>query len=59
MKRITLEKVRDCLLTGSGEIQLEKNLMDAARAPLERMIEITRERKSQSCRTRKEIRKGL
>jgi quinolinate synthase len=39
MKRVTLEKVRDSLLTGSGEVTIGKGLMDAARLPLERMID--------------------
>ena len=59
MKRVTLKKVRDCLQSGSGEIHLEKELMDAARRPLERMIEISKGTQSRSCRTREEIRKVL
>ncbi|HWQ67153.1 MAG TPA: quinolinate synthase NadA [Methanospirillum sp.] len=59
MKRVTLEKVKDCLLTGSGEIILEKELMDRARRPLERMIDISNRTKSRSCRTREEIHKVL
>ena len=55
MKRMTLEKVRNCLLTGSGEIILDTEKMDAARRPLERMIEISQQKKSRSCRTREEI----
>ncbi|MFH0967412.1 MAG: quinolinate synthase NadA [Methanobacteriota archaeon] len=59
MKRVTLEKVRDCLLTGSGEIILEKDLMDAARRPLERMINVSRSFQSRSCRTSEDIHKVL
>ncbi|HWQ64750.1 MAG TPA: quinolinate synthase NadA [Methanospirillum sp.] len=59
MKQITLEKIKTCLMTGSGEVVLEQNLMDAARAPLERMIEVSKSRQSRSFRTREEIRKGL
>lgn len=59
MKQITLEKIKTCLMTGSGEVVLEPNLMDAARAPLERMIEVSKTMQSRSCRTREEIRKGL
>ncbi len=59
MKQVTLEKVRTCLTTGSGEVFLKQSLMDAARAPLERMIEISKIRQSRSYTTRDEIRKGL
>ena len=44
MKQVTLEKVRNSLLTGTGEIFIGKELMDAARHPLERMIEISDKR---------------
>ena len=59
MKQVTLEKIKTCLTTGSGEVLLDQNLMDAARGPLERMIEVSKSMKSRSCRTREEIRKGL
>ncbi|PWR70988.1 quinolinate synthase NadA [Methanospirillum lacunae] len=59
MKQITLEKIKACLTTGSGEVVLDKSLMDAARVPLERMIEVSKTRQSRSFRTREEIRKGL
>ncbi|MDD1728595.1 MAG: quinolinate synthase NadA [Methanospirillum sp.] len=59
MKRVTLEKIKKCLQTGSGEVLLESKLMDAARRPLQQMIEVSKSRQSRSCRTRDEIRKGL
>jgi len=39
MKMNTLEKVRDCLLTGSPEIILPEALRAAAELPLRRMLE--------------------
>jgi quinolinate synthase len=55
MKRVTLEKVRACLLTGFGEIIIDTEKMDAARRPLERMIEVSQQKRRRSCRTREEI----
>ena len=42
MKRITPEKVEACLAGGGYEVQLDAALMDAARRPLERMLELAR-----------------
>ena len=42
MKRITTEKVEACLAGGGYEVQLDAALMDAARRPLERMLELAR-----------------
>ena len=42
MKRITREKVEACLAGGGDEVQLDAALMDAARRPLERMLELAR-----------------
>ena len=41
MKKITLEKVYDCLLNGKNEISLDKNIMDNARKALQRMLNIS------------------
>ena len=40
MKRITEEKVIACLQGGGYEVELDAGLMDAARKPLERMLEL-------------------
>lgn len=45
MKKITLQKVRDTLRDLSGEVLLDEGLMDAARRPLERMVQIKRSAK--------------
>ncbi len=42
MKKITLQKVRDCLRDLKGEIRLDEDLMAKARRPLERMVAIKR-----------------
>ena len=42
MKRITPAKVEACFAGGGFEVDLEKALMDAARRPLERMLELAR-----------------
>lgn len=42
MKRNTLEKLLDCLETGSGEIQVDSATSAAALAPLERMLELAK-----------------
>ena len=42
MKRITPEKVEACLAGGGYEVQLDAALMDAARRPPERMLELAR-----------------
>ncbi len=42
MKCITREKVEACLAGGGYEVQLDAALMDAARRPLERMLELAR-----------------
>lgn len=59
MKRITLEKVLSSLLTGSGEIILEKKLMDAARHPLEQMIEVSSRQTGRVCRNIKTNKPGV
>lgn len=40
MKKVTLEKVRDCLLNHTGEITVSKELREQADKPLERMLEL-------------------
>jgi quinolinate synthase len=40
MKKITLEKVRDSLLSNQYEIKLDDEVMDKARIALERMLTI-------------------
>ncbi len=42
MKKITPESVLNCLRTGDGEVILSKELMDAARKPLQRMLELAK-----------------
>ena len=42
MKRITPEKVLACLQGGGYAVELDAALMDAARRPLERMLELAR-----------------
>lgn len=41
MKLNTLEKLRDCLLDESPEIIIDKDLIEAARKPIERMLELS------------------
>ena len=41
MKMNTLEKLHDCLADLSPEVVLPKDIMDRARAPIERMLEIS------------------
>ena len=41
MKMNTLEKLYDCLVDLSPEVILPKEIMDRARAPIERMLEIS------------------
>ena len=40
MKKVTLEKVRNCLLNGTGSITVSDELREAADKPLERMLEL-------------------
>jgi quinolinate synthase len=40
MKRVTLERVRDALREGSGEVRLDAQLAQRARLPLQRMLEL-------------------
>ena len=40
MKKVTLEKILDCLQNGSGEIRLDENLRRRALLPIQRMLEI-------------------
>ena len=42
MKMNTLEKVRDCLVHGKPEIELEESIRSAAEIPLRRMLEWSR-----------------
>ena len=39
MKKITLEKVRDCLKTGSGQVEVNEKLRERSKLPLNRMLE--------------------
>ena len=39
MKKITLEKVRDCLKTGSGQVEVNEKLREQSKLPLNRMLE--------------------
>lgn len=39
MKKITLEKVRDCLKTGSGQVEVNEELRERSKLPLNRMLE--------------------
>ena len=59
MKRVNLQKVLECIQTGSGEIILDRNLMDNTRHPLEQMIQVSKTLQIRSCRTSDEIRKGI
>jgi quinolinate synthase len=43
MKLNTLEKLRDCLRSESPEIVMDEKLIEAARKPIERMLEMSRE----------------
>ncbi len=40
MKKITLDKIFNCLENGSGEVVLDENLMKEACLPLEKMLEL-------------------
>ncbi|WP_026504037.1 quinolinate synthase NadA [Butyrivibrio sp. NC3005] len=40
MKKVTLEKIRDCLKYNKGEITVDESLRDLADSPLERMLEL-------------------
>lgn len=41
MKLNTLEKLRDCLLTGSPEIKIDESIASKARRPIEKMLELS------------------
>ena len=41
MKMNTLEKLRDCMANLSPEVELDPAIMDRARLPIERMLEIS------------------
>lgn len=45
MKLITLQSVKNCLENGTGEVCLNPDLIRAARAPLEKMIQISGQQK--------------
>ncbi|QFJ54851.1 quinolinate synthase NadA [Pseudobutyrivibrio xylanivorans] len=42
MKKVTLEKVRDCLRDGSGVVELDDEKRERALAPLQRMLELAK-----------------
>ena len=42
MKKLTLEKVYDCMVKGTGEVELDKTLADAANKPLVKMLELAK-----------------
>ncbi len=42
MKKLTLEKVYDCMVKGIGEVELDKTLADAANKPLVKMLELAK-----------------
>ena len=39
MKKVTLEKVRDCLKYNKGEVSVDDSLREKANVPLNRMLE--------------------
>ncbi len=41
MRRITLEKIRDCLRDGSGEVEIDEAIADQARLSVTRMLEVS------------------
>ncbi|RMF36458.1 MAG: quinolinate synthase NadA, partial [Chlorobiota bacterium] len=42
MKLNTLDKLYRCLLTGEPEVRLDPDLIERARRPLERMLELSK-----------------
>ena len=40
MKKITLEKVYDCLKNETNKVEMDKEIMDKARIALKKMIEL-------------------
>ena len=40
MKLITLENILHCLETGEGEVILDPEIMERARLPIDRMLEL-------------------
>ena len=42
MKKVTLEKVRDCLKDGLGAVEVEDSLREKSLIPLERMLELAK-----------------
>ena len=42
MKKITLEKIADCLENGNGEVKMDKDIMAKALVPLEKMLELAK-----------------
>ena len=40
MKKITLEKVRDCLRDLSNKVELDEETIRLARAPIDKMLEL-------------------
>ncbi len=42
MKKITLEKIADCLENGNGEVHMDEDIMKKALAPLEKMLELAK-----------------
>ena len=41
MKKITLDKVHDCLLKESNVVEIDKEIMDKARKALQRMLDVS------------------
>ena len=42
MKKVTLEKVKDCLEHGSGEVKLEETVRQSSVKALDRMLELAK-----------------
>jgi quinolinate synthase len=42
MKLNTLERLRDCLVNGAPEVVVDASIAEAARRPIERMLELSR-----------------
>ena len=59
MKQTTLDAVKDSLLSGAGEVTLEKSLIDTARGALERMLQISGRKKNIPCRQMKKSGPGI
>jgi hypothetical protein len=55
----TLDAVKNSLLSGAGELTLEKSLIDAAHGALERMLQISGRKKNIPCRQMKKSGPGI